>query len=727
MFMVIVPEQNIEGYEHMTRTTSQGYDPNRDEANQTLFEDANAMALVNKFNPMVFTEIHGRVEAMLIEPCTPPHEPNYEYDLIAKQFIQLGEAVGMGAIANNPEHNSFEMPHRDYLRVDNNSPSGVAWTEPWDDMTTAYGSQFPVLIGTAGITWELPVYSDVASELVVPYGLMTQAMYIQNHKIDMLTTQAKLFSRGVNNTNSNEFVAPWYVDQYDRIGEQADLMRPVYDGEGQNGNFYPECYIIPMDSANQKNLYDAAVEMKYLTRNDVKVNVASKEFTYDGVTYPAGTMVVSMYQAKRSLANSQLFNGTFINVWRGLYSESFAQRSNARGYDRIIVAEPAAYKTIMAACPETISYDKAVTYLATFAAQFEGVENADVIIDNVSNDSAAAVNALLRAGKTVAMITEGDEKGNFICSYEDFLTIAKDYVITATGVYGANYKAAVILNPLVFLPGKPANNTSGYVETTLRSGSYNYRFDWLALTAMGFTMTEDLSKANVIVGSQKLSDEALGAVKAGTPYMAYGATAFMGEGNFLLGLGVKLDSCTMGTDFLGRVVYPSNTLVNASYINEADDVMYEYGTNWFTKIPEGATVLVQNAGKAPLQGCICLTDDELTEEFNQYNNGVVGFEYQSGKLDMALFANVLNHKIHQTDEYTFISNFIFSRSLTETAYEGVAQPENPDPVNPGKPEEPGKPDAPKTGDTSSIIVWVLAASFTVVMIPMTVTLKRKAR
>ena len=726
VFMVIVPEQNIEGYEHMTRTTSQGYDPNRDEANQTLFEDANAMALVNKFNPMVFTEIHGRVEAMLIEPCTPPHEPNYEYDLIAKQFIQLGEAVGMGAIANNPEHNSFEMPHRDYLRVDNDSPSGVAWTEPWDDMTTAYGSQFPVLIGTAGITWELPAYSDVASELVVPYGLMTQAMYIQANKITMLENQAKLFSRGVNNTNSNELVAPWYVDQYDRPGTQTELMRPVYDGEGQNGNFYPECYIIPMDSANQKNLYDAAAEMKYLTRNDVKVNVASKEFTYDGVTYPAGTMVVSMYQAKRSLANSQLFDGTFINVWQGLYSESFAQRSNARGYDRVIVAEPAAYKTIMAACPETINYTQALTYLAAFATQFEGVENADVIIDNVSNDSATAVNALLRAGKTVAMITEGSEKGNFICSYEDFMTVAKDYVLTATGVYGAGIKAAVILNPQVYLPGKPADNTSGYVETTLRSGSYNYRFDWLALTAMGFTMTEDLTKANVIVGSRALSDDALAAVKAGTPYMGYSTGAISGSA-FMQELGVEISSCDKGTDFLGRVVYPNNTLVNATYINEGDDVMYEYGTNWFTKIPEGATVLVQNAGKAPLQGCICLTDDELTEQFNQYNNGVVGFEYQNGDLDMALFANVLNHKIHQTDEYTFISNFIFSRSLTTTAYEGVAQPENPDPVNPGKPEEPGKPDAPKTGDSSNIIVWVLAASFSCVMIPAAVTLKRKAR
>lgn len=460
VFMVIVPEQNIEGYEHMTRTTGQGYDPNRDEANQTLFEDANAMALVNKFNPMVFTEIHGRVEAMLIEPCTPPHEPNYEYDLIAK-----------------------------------------------------------------------------------------------------------LFSRGVNNTNSNELVAPWYVDQYDRPGTQTELMRPVYDGEGQNGNFYPECYIIPMDSTNQKNLYDAAAEMKYLTRNDVKVNVASKESTYDGVTYPAGTMVVSMYQAKRSLANSQLFDGTFINVWQGLYSESFAQRSNARGYDRVIVAEPAAYKTIMAACPETINYTQALTYLAAFATQFEGVENADVIIDNVSNDSAAAVNALLRAGKTVAMITEGSEKGNFICSYEDFMTVAKDYVLTATGVYGAGIKAAVILNPQVYLPGKPADNTSGYVETTLRSGSYNYRFDWLALTATGFTMTDDLTKANVIVGSRALSDDALAAVKAGTPYMGYSNGAISGSA-FMQELGVEISSCDKGTDFLGRVVYPNNTLVNATYIND---------------------------------------------------------------------------------------------------------------------------------------------------------------
>lgn len=579
------------------------------------------------------------------------------------------------------------------------------------------------------------MYSDISAEYMVPYGLMTQAMFIRDNKISMLENQAKLFSRGVNNTNSNADVAPWYVNQYDETGAQAELMRPVYDGEGQNGNFYPECYIIPLDRDNQKNLFDAAAELKYLTRNDVKVNVATESFVYDGVTYPEGTTVISMYQAKRSLANSQLYDGTFISVWSGLYSESFAQRSHARGYDRIIVAEPAAYETIMQSCQATIDYEGTLAALAECTADFDGVENADVIIDNVSNDSANAVNALLNAGKTVAMITEGEEKGNFLCSYEDFLTIADEYVVTATGVYGANYKAAVIDNPTVYLPGKPANNTSGYVETTLRSGSYNYRFDWLALTNMGFTVTDDLSAANVIVGSRALNDEALGAVKAGTPYMGYTSTAVSRVGELV---DLELSSCEMGTDFLGRVVYPNNTLINATYINEGDDVMYEYGTYWFSEIPDGATVLVQNAGKDPLQGCICLTDDGLVKQFETYNNGVVGFEYQSGNMDIALFANVLNHKIHQTDEFTFISNFIFSRSLSAVAYEGVQQPENPEPGNPDpkpdpKPGDSGTTDPkpttpPETGDTSNVMLWVAVAVISCGMIPAAVVvLKRKAR
>ena len=47
---------------------------------------------------------------------------------------------------------------------------------------------------------------------------------------------------------------------------------------------------------------------------------------------------------------------------------------------------------------------------------------------------------------------------------------------------------------------------------------------------------------------------------------------------------------------LGYVTYPNNTFVNASYINEGDDIMYEYGTSYFDKLPEGAEV-IDLAGK----------------------------------------------------------------------------------------------------------------------------------
>ncbi len=673
VIVIVVPAQNMEGYENSMREPSTGIDVNRDEANQVNSEDANLQHMLNQWNPMVFTEVHGRVEGTLVEPCTPPHEPNFEYDLIAKQFVELGEALGNGAIANNKKYNSFEMPARDYLKDDSSSPSGKSWTEPWDDMTTAYGSQYPVLIGTCGITYELPAYNDVTTDKMVPYGLLNQSVYVKNHKTELLTSQAKLFERGVKNSNSNKEVGKFYVDQYDRSATgQAELMRPVFDGKNQNKNFYPECYIIPMDRNNQKNLLEAAEDVKYFTRNGVKVNVADKAFTYASVKYPAGTVVIPMYQAKRSLANSQLSDGTFVSVWSGLYSESYAQRSRARGYDRIIVAEPKAYNSIKASCGKVLNYESALSYLKGKSSQFTGVKNADVIIENVSEDSSEAVLELLRAKKKVAMITEGKDQGDFICSYKDFQKVASKYLLTATGVYGKNIKAKLIKKaPKIYICGKPGPNKTGFVNTNeLYWSNNNYNFNRYAVKAMGFETAAAASEADLILNStqERLPSDVTNAVKSGIPYLGHGEEGCQHYAGALQGLTVEY--CEKGVDMLGFVKYPNVTLTNSTYVKEKDDVMYEYGTRWFSNVPEKAKVIVQNAGKKPLQGCIGLYEESLKADFDKYNKGIQAIEYNEDGMKLVLFANQLTYKAHQQDEFTFISNVAFSKNLSERAYKG---------------------------------------------------------
>ncbi|MFO7625467.1 MAG: M14 family zinc carboxypeptidase, partial [Anaerolineales bacterium] len=76
--------QNPDGRVLGTRANANGIDLNRDFITQSQPETRATVQVIKDWNPMVILDLHGFVSPMLIEPCTPPHNPNYEYDLYIK-------------------------------------------------------------------------------------------------------------------------------------------------------------------------------------------------------------------------------------------------------------------------------------------------------------------------------------------------------------------------------------------------------------------------------------------------------------------------------------------------------------------------------------------------------------------------------------------------------------------------------------------------------------------
>lgn len=648
VILVVVPMENVDSRTVNMRPNSNGFDLNRDNTFQTQKETQNMAKLIAEWNPTVFAEFHGFISGFQVEPCSPTHGANFEYDLFINNAIEAGQAFGEAAVCNQEQFNSYVMPMRDYLTSDENG--NPYWEYPWDDMSTGYTPQYSMLHGAVAFTIEVPEGNEDAVT-AFKTGMFNNAKYVASHKDQYFLDQLEGYRRGLENIDADT-IRPYYVDINDNPGAEADVFRPR---STENNNYFPEYYVIPMDQTMQENVSDAYKFIEYALRNDIKVSTLTTDVEVNGVNYPAGSYVINMYQAKRNVAQMALDQGTVLTGWTDLYSESIVAFGDLRGFDYTAIRVKDAFADALADV-ETVEMVK------------PEITSDNVIIANSSTDAIKAINEIMQAEIKVGYITEGENQGDFVTTLAGYETIKDEY---ALNVY--NTDKEVVATQLKTLKVYVPTAAAEFAVTENTQKEYGFRnyfnlnythternWDLFALEKqLGFTLVDDVNEADIIVGSSALDEAALAAVKAGTPYVAYSTGALDSVVSLVDGVEYSYGHPYAIEDVLTTVNYLDDSMVTAKYVAEDDHIMYGYGGAYFTALPENAKTLIKTTNDEFLEGFL------LKESVEGYKNSIQAFEYRDDTMDIVAFANTLTDKAHQTDDYRYISNAIYQQALTE--------------------------------------------------------------
>ncbi|WP_112261979.1 M14 family zinc carboxypeptidase [Lentzea terrae] len=290
---------NPDGRVAGTRANAAGFDLNRDFVTNSQPENRAMQEMVERTQPLMMLDEHGYVANTLIEPTTPPHGQNYDFDLYIKHGYANGLLMEKAVQAlGHPEAAKPEIPFRDY-------PVGE-----WDGWAPIYTAQYAMYHGAVSYTIEIPMrvnrgdYDALpAAELqrrskintdVVEATINTTLDYVDDNRRDLIANQTEMFRRGAAG-EAQRYIPDGFV--------------PGFGPEDRFTTEFPRAYVITGD----RSAPAAARLVDQLVRHDVRVERAERPFTLGGKRYPAGSYVVDMHQPKRGLANVMLEQGSDIS------------------------------------------------------------------------------------------------------------------------------------------------------------------------------------------------------------------------------------------------------------------------------------------------------------------------------------------------------------------------------------------------------------------------------
>ena len=544
--------QNPDGRVAGTRNNAYGFDLNRDFMTQSQPETRATVQVISEWNPMVVLDLHGYVTPMLIEPCTPPHNPNYEYDLYIKWALY--EAIAMGEELTAQTGLPYQIP---FIRT----ASG------WDDWAPTYTPMYAMYHGGYGHTLE--TVSEGRAELTVDahYAAVWGALkYVVENKAEMYEDQMLIFERGLEN---DQFQYPVPIEILDMTKWDQYEDKLIRD--------FPQAYIIPPDEPDQYSDHQVARLVEFLLFNDIQVDQASEKFVYDGVEYPAGSYIVWMEQAKRGLAVTILDSGPDLSLIDGLsfYSPpSVWSHPLLWGVNRVVVEGEVGNVP-------TQEVNQALTPVGSIDSL--GASYYAFVPDTLA--AFQATNNLLKHGASVFRTAGGD----IIIPAEYANELSSDYALDLLALSG-------LPDDYIQLePQKIAVNGDEGVLHALRVLGFDY--DEISaqdinaglMTEYDVFINQGQSWSGISKNGKKDLDEFF---ESGGDYVGLGISS--SSVGFATNAGIiGVDYTTASGNAIVRIDYEASP-VSAGYWQQ-DDYAFVNGPGWFTELGEGVEVTANYA------------------------------------------------------------------------------------------------------------------------------------
>ena len=529
--------ENPDGDALNLRALANGLDPNRDASYQTNPEVRTVIQMINKWNPIALYDIHGFVKEFLIEPATPPHDPNFEYDLMSNLMLENARHMGRAGVANS-KYDSYIIPKLD-------------WGDGWDDSFSGYTGVYAVYHGILGHTIEIPE-SNQESYYAGRNAVLGGIDFLNQDPDKLLEMRLNFYLRGLNKIEDPKA-------ENELVGPNGEIVGRVKNGRPK---FFPDYYVIPMSLDKDNDAQEAFNMIDYFKRNGVLV----KELKEDTGTYKKGDLVIDMAQAKRGYANHILYKGSNESAWAAMYAELLVNFPDMRGFK----AEPVFKDGLFAG-----KLGEVTTTRATRTSEIDP-KAPYYVIANTSASAVKAVNQAIAQGKSVYLTDDG-----YIVDRDTFASLLPNYAIYGDALY--KVPSGPTLRPMKVYSPNYHYNWAG-VDAPAHSS--------LVLEKLGFQIVNTPEEADVVILESNRFDASIFGKK---PTLVIGGEAMQKLEKLGVLAGFDAEKLKGGSDYEGlmKAIIDDQDPLTSGY--KKNELFYSNSGNWIEKVPSNFKTLMSIA------------------------------------------------------------------------------------------------------------------------------------